>query len=88
MSNDNGLYQLDSLTAAETLIGTWTFPPNLQFCKPATMDFDSSGALFGSFECQDTFYLAEINSQTADLLSFVPITRNTKSFRFRSKHEN
>ena len=77
MSNDDGLYQLDSLTAAETLIGAWTFPSNLQFCKPATMDFDSSGALFGSFECQDTFYLAEINSQTADLLSFVPITRNT-----------
>ncbi|MEX0861824.1 immunoglobulin-like domain-containing protein, partial [Nitrosopumilus sp.] len=77
MSNQNGLYQLDSLTAARTLVGSWTFPSGLNFCKPATMDFDSSGMLYGSFECQDNFYLAKINPITAELLSFSPITRDT-----------
>ena len=77
LSNQNGLYKLDSSTAANTFVGSWVFPPGLNSCKPATMDFDSSGVLYGSFECQDKFYLAKIDHITAELLSFSPILRDT-----------
>ena len=76
-SNQIGLYTIDSLTASETLVGTWTFPSGLNFCKPGTMSYSSNEKLYASFECQGVFYLAEIDPLNANLNSFVPITRNT-----------
>ena len=75
-SNQIGLYTID-LTGSETLVGTWSFPPGLNFCKPGTMAHSSNEKLYASFSCQGVVYLAEIDASNANLNSFVPITRNT-----------
>ena len=76
LDNQDGLFQLDTQTFTPTQIGTWTFPSELNFCRPHTMNFDSSGTLYGTFSCQDVFYLAEIDHSNAQFVSFVEITRD------------
>ena len=76
-NNQIGLYTIDPITASETLVGTWSFPPGLNFCKPGTMSHSSNEKLYSSFNCQGNVYLAEIDASNANLNSFVPIIRNT-----------
>ena len=76
-NNQIGLYTIDPITASETLVGTWSFPPGLNFCKPGTMSHSSNEKLYSSFNCQGVVYLAEIDASNANLNSFVPIIRNT-----------
>lgn len=70
--NKVGLYTLNPVNAAPTLVGEWTAHEDnddcLKFNQPGTfrgqttgMDFDSSGDLYASFQCNFNPYLGKIN---------------------------
>ena len=70
--NDDGLYTLNPVNAAPTLVVEWAAHEDnddcLRFNQPGTfrgqttgMDFDSSGNLYASFQCSFDPYLGQIN---------------------------
>jgi YVTN family beta-propeller protein len=94
--NQVGLYSEDKTNGHATLIHNWILPPEIvdSNCRTNAFDFDSSGTLGASLNCNSNNYLVTVNTGTAQLtfvgttvslldgIAFIPPTPPTVSITY------
>jgi len=67
--NDVGLYTLSPTTGSATPVANWVLPPSIDDtdCRTNAFEFDPTGILYASLNCDFENYLVTVNTSTAQL---------------------
>jgi len=68
--NQTGLYTVDKTNGSVTHASVWTSNVDDSNCRPNAFDFDSSGTLWGSLNCNSGNYLVTIDITTSEMTLF------------------